>query len=34
MREIGRKEMGESRHFFDVVDGNNRRCFSDGRKGM
>ena len=33
VREVGRKEAGESRdsHFFD---GNNEKCLQDGRKGM
>ena len=32
VREIGRKEAGESRGF--LVYGNNRRCLPDGNKGM
>ena len=32
VKEIGRKEAGESRGF--TIDGNNRRCLPDGRKGM
>ena len=34
VREIGRKEAGESRGFFHLMYGNNRRCLPDGRKGM
>ena len=30
VREIGRKEAGQ----FHLMDGNNRRCLLDGRKGM
>ena len=33
VREIGRKEAGVER-LFHFMDGNNRRCLSDGRKGM
>ena len=33
MREIDRKEAGESRGF-PIFGGNNRRCFPDGRKRM
>ena len=34
VREIGRKEAGESRGFSHLVDGNNGRCLPDGRKRM
>ena len=34
VREIGRKEAGESRGFSYLVDENNRRCLPYGRKGM
>ena len=35
VREIGRKEAGESRGFPIIRGyGNNRRCLPDGRKGM
>ena len=33
-REIGRKEVGESRGFSISMDGNDRRCLPDGRKEM
>ena len=33
VREIDRKETGVERHSH-LVDGNNRRCLPDGRKGM
>ena len=33
VREIGQKEAGESRGFPHLVDGSNRRCLPDGRKG-
>ena len=34
MREISRKEAGESKSFSHLVYGNNGRCIPDGRKGM
>ena len=34
VREIGRKEPGESRGFPILWNGNNGRCLPDGRKGM
>ena len=34
MREIGRKEAGESRGFHILCFGNNRRSLLGGRKGM
>ena len=34
VREIGRKEAGESRGFPHLVNGNNRRCLPNGREGM
>ena len=34
VKEIGRKEAGESRGISNLVDGNDRRCLPDGRKGM